>query len=129
MFSVIISSCGPEEVSDPVLEPTLDFDERLLYNRWQQSWVAAPIDNKMLFRPSDYSDDLPLGLFNIEFHLLHEDSCQYLQLSPTDAHFMAGGSWRYGTDAQLTIWQMDGSVYLDGTLIELEADKLVVQIK
>ena len=63
--------------------------EELLNN-----WVASYEEGPEIFRPSDYKE-FPASHFRQLYTFRKDNKCEYLILSPVDAHYIEKGSWEY----------------------------------
>jgi len=92
LFLSILLSCS----SDPDEEM---FQTDLLNNCWTHSMEEDPDGNTQVYRTCD-SMDFPPSRFRMVFDLKSDGTCEFLELSPVDAHMMVPGTWSFEVGTQ-----------------------------
>lgn len=70
-----------------------------LVNCWTHSMEEDPDGSTQIYRTCD-SMDFPSSRFRMVFDLKSDGSCEYLELSPVDAHMMVKGTWSLESGTQ-----------------------------
>lgn len=70
-----------------------------LINCWTHSMEEDPDGNTQVYRTCD-SMNFPNSRFRMVFDLKSDGSCEYLELSPVDAHTMVPGTWTFEMGTQ-----------------------------
>lgn len=70
-----------------------------LVNCWTHSMEEDPDGSTQVYRTCD-SMNFPASRFRMVFDLKADGSCEYLQLSPVDAHSMEPGTWTFEIGTQ-----------------------------
>lgn len=119
LFALILfSSCS----SDSQIIDSLQTE--LLVNCWTHSMEEDPNNVTQIYRPC-LSREFPESRFRMFMDLKSDGSCEYLELSPVDAHQAVEGSWIFdeSTD-QLSILNQKGSPVFESKIIDISADKI-----
>lgn len=91
-ITILLISCG----SDPK-ENMLQ--EELLINCWTHSIEEDPDGSTQIYRLCQ-SMVFPASRFRMTFDLKANGTCEYLELSPVDAHNMVNGTWTFDEVSQ-----------------------------
>lgn len=115
LFFVLVSwSCSNEDhVNDAAL------------GCWTSSYEEEN-DNGLVYRPCDYKE-FPVSWFRMTFDLSQDGTCEYLWLSPVDAHVMLRGTWSI-SDETLRIFDDNGDVYFQAKILSMSNDLLMLEI-
>jgi hypothetical protein len=98
------------------------------YSNMTQSWSNSfeeQIDSIQVYRPSNYKQ-YPAARFREIFEFSKDRSCNYLVLSPVDAHYMQSGKWSIISPDNKVIGIFDSlqTIYRRFQLVELKQDLL-----
>jgi len=63
-------------------------------NELINTWVESYEENYGTYRPIDYTT-FPESNFRQYYNFTENNKCEYLVLSPVDAHYMENGFWEY----------------------------------
>lgn len=108
--------------SDETPQPKAVFPEELI-----NTWVASHEEGAGVYRPSDYKE-FPTSWFRQTYTFKKEGSCDYLMLSPMDAHTLETGTWAYDSNTRLIrIYHADGSLF--GTLQVTAVTAKLLEVK
>ena len=118
-FLLFAASC--KEESNPT-EPGRDYSD--LIQSWTNSFEEQ-VDSIQVYRPSDYRQ-YAIARFRGKYEFLKDGTCNYLVLSPTDAHYMQIGRWTVISRVENVIGVFDstGAVYRKMRIVELQQDLL-----
>ncbi|MFV0564438.1 MAG: hypothetical protein ACK5NB_01255 [Flavobacteriaceae bacterium] len=85
-FSLIILnlSCSSND-----LELSQDYPLEII-----NSWVESYEEDYGIYRPMDYKK-FPESPYRQYYRFMENNACQYLMLSPVDAHYLENGFWEY----------------------------------
>ena len=99
---------------------------QLIEKSWTSSYEENTTDLSDIYRPSDYKV-FPLSRFRQVYIFYDQDSCKYLVLSPTDAHYWQTGIWDYEDNTRIVkIMNRDSTVVQEFKIIELQNDLLKI---
>lgn len=99
------------------------FDLRLLYKEWKHSYEEVT-DSVQIYRPSDFKE-FQASWFRQVYEFKSDNICNYLVLSPTDAHYFEEGIWSYSsTDQLLKIFDINGNIITEYKIVELNENLL-----
>ena len=70
-----------------------------LVNCWTHSMEEDPDGSTQVYRTCD-SMDFPDSRFRMVFDLKSDGTCEFLALSPVDAHMMVPGTWTFESGTQ-----------------------------
>ena len=110
-------------------EEALPIEPSSLYSEWTHAYEeqAEANSSQMIFRISGDQTFAP-SRFRQSYVFNTDGSCSYLFLDPADAHHFRPGTFEYNSqDKTLSIFDQDGAPYDRFEVLELEADKLVLQ--
>lgn len=123
IFALLIffaSSCEENESIDKELVIQLS-------KSWTHSFEENEINLVQIYRPNNYKE-FPAARFRQKFILNTDFTCEYLALSPTDAHYMTEKKWTLEDSELITIKDSDNSTVSKIRIIELTNDMLKVEI-
>ena len=110
--------------------PTNGLDENsnpLLINCWKHSYEEDPSDGVDLYRPCD-SMEFPPSRFRETMTFRENGECEFLVLSPNDAHYFQNGRWEFVNETQtIVIRDEHEAVVKELEVVELASGRLVVR--
>ncbi len=71
-------------------DDNLEVNSKYLIN----SWTESREEGLGIYRPSDFKD-FPISRFRQTYKFMDKEECEYMVLSPVDAHYLANGSWSF----------------------------------
>ncbi len=119
IFILLISfSCS----SNTEMLESLNTD--LLINCWTHSMEEDPDNETQVFRQCD-SMVFPASRFRMFMDLKADGTCDYLELSPVDAHQTVKGTWLFDdSQLQLSILNEKGGTVFESKIGTLAADRI-----
>ena len=119
-FVFVLSSCA---------EKHNVIQKSLLEKTWSHATEEERSKDVEIYRPSDFKE-FPASRYRQVFDFEADGVCQYLVLSPTDAHAMETGTWKYdGTTNRLSIFNGNMVKIYDYEIEELSQDILKLKAK
>lgn len=118
-FLVVVSACEEEAV----------LEQDFLYSQWTHAFEEQEDANasKMIFRLTNSQSFAP-SRFRQSYIFNDDGSCSYWFLDPADAHHFKAGSFEYHSATNsLTIFNDEGDSFGVFRVLELAADKLVME--
>jgi hypothetical protein len=71
------------------------------------SWVESFEESYGIYRPVDFKI-FPQLIYRQYYNLMEDNKCEYLVLSPVDAHYLENGFWEYiAKEKVLKIYNQD----------------------
>jgi hypothetical protein len=114
----IISGC-----SDNSIVSEQNFNLSNLYKEWIHAYDEET-DSVQIYRPSDFKE-FQASWFRQVYEFNSDNSCKYLVLSPTDAHYFEDGIWDYtSTNELLKIFDINGNIITEYKIVELNENLL-----
>lgn len=105
-LAITLSSCKSDQ-------------EPLLIN----TWVSSYEEGMGIYRPMDFKD-YPASHFRQSYNFKSNNECEYLVLSPVDAHYIESGTYEYKeSDKTIKIYAPQGQLYK-----ELKVEKLTANL-
>lgn len=99
----------------------------LLINCWKHSYEEDPAGDVDLYRPCD-SMEFPLSRFRGTITFKENGECEYLVLSPNDAHYFQSGRWEFVEETQtILIRDEHEAVVKELQVVELVSGRLVIR--
>ena len=95
---------------------------------WTSSYEENKnFENNQVYRPCDYKE-FPPSRFRFIMDLKSDNSCEYLDISPNDAHYMKSGYWSYDNQTKtITIVDKDKNEVKKFAVKEFKKNILVVE--
>jgi len=122
LLCTAIISCQPPE------EEPESMDTDFLVNCWTHA-QEEDRDRTNVYRLCD-SQDFPASRFRRILDIKGDGSCEYLALSPVDAHSMEEGSWNFDQDSNLLeILDSRSNVVIAAEVTKLEADIMEIEMR
>ena len=101
--------------------------DSLLINCWKHAYEEETPGDLKVYRPCDFME-FPPSRYRSTYIFKDNNACDYLELSPNDAHFFSTGRWEYNAETGiLLIKDKNDMVLTTFAVVELAADKLVVR--
>jgi len=93
LLTVLFAACNGDR---PVAPAPSAFDPADLVGHWVRSFEEESTEdpNVEWYRPAE-SHDFPPARFRMAYRFRADGSCQYLRLSPVDAHETRAGTWDF----------------------------------
>ena len=93
----------------------------------EKSWTHSTEESSEqfeLYRPSE-SREFPMSRYRQVFNFKGNNVCEYLELSPTDAHAMKKGIWELDEKTNIIkIYNQDSKLKYEFEVIEIKDDLL-----
>ncbi|MCH8330627.1 MAG: hypothetical protein IH946_04490 [Bacteroidetes bacterium] len=106
-------------------EPNADLP--LLNGCWTRSYEEESSGDHEIFRPCDYREFSP-SWFRKVYVFKENNECEYLVLSPVDAHYFENGRWQYFPKTkQISIRNMDNQIVETFKITKLKKDLLKIE--
>lgn len=123
LFIIVLSySC----TTNSELEENLNTD--LLINCWTHSMEEDPDSKTQVYRQCQ-SREFPDSRFRMFMDLKSDGSCEYLELSPVDAHQSVKGSWIFDQDTEeFSILNNTGKAVFESKITNVEADRITFSL-
>lgn len=100
----------------------------LLINCWTHSMEEDPDDNTQVYRQCQ-SQDFPPSRFRMFMDLKSDGTCEYLELSPVDAHQSVKGSWIFDQNTEeFSILNHAGKPVFESKITNVEADRITFSL-
>jgi len=115
---ILLISCDDDELSK-------NYPPKIL-----KTWVASYEEGANIYRPADYFEEgeLAPSWYRPIYELKTNNNCEYLFLSPVDAHYMTDGKWEYLSDSkQVRIYDLDDRLIYKFRVEELSHDLLKME--
>ncbi|WP_347175167.1 hypothetical protein [Polaribacter uvawellassae] len=106
---MLVSSCSSDDFD---LNP--EYPTEII-----NSWLESYEEDYGVYRPSDYKT-FPDSHYRQYFKFMENNKCEYLVLSPVDAHYIENGFWEFIED--------DNSIHIYNQNMELHRTLKVVSI-
>jgi hypothetical protein len=91
-------------------------------------WVESYEEDYGFFRPSDYTN-FPVSYYRQSYNFKNRNMCEYLVLSPVDAHYMENGFWEYDSKQQIIrIYTSDKKLLEELKVISLSSELLQIEM-
>ena len=118
-FLLLAASC--KEKSNPT-EPGRDYS--YLIQSWTNSFEEQ-VDSIQVYRPSHYKQ-YAVARFRGKYEFLKDGICNYVVLSPTDAHYMEVGRWSILSrdENMVGVFDTAGALYRKMRILELQQEFL-----
>ncbi|QNR25157.1 hypothetical protein [Croceimicrobium hydrocarbonivorans] len=98
----------------------------ILLGCWTDSREESTIDFN-IFRPCDYKE-FPISRYRFMMVLEENQECQWLYLSPNDAHSMVPGTWKFDESSRtLSIFSSDGKMIRNFELTALSESEMKIK--
>lgn len=97
-----------------------------LLRHWIHSREEEKGDGILVYRPSGFRD-FPPSRFRMQYVFGGGGKCQWMHLSPTDAHHLRGGKWQMDAKADNLIHVTQGNERISYEIVELNGDVLKIK--
>ena len=114
----LATSCSSDDSS------TLNNQKDELIN----TWVESHEEEYGVFRPSDYKI-FPKSIFRQSYTFMENNKCEYLVLSPVDAHYIDKGLWEYNEENNsIYIYNLNNKLIHELKIITLASNILQLDL-
>lgn len=97
IFSLIfIFGCNSDEILNSEIIDIAELKKQWAHSREEEK------DSIQIYRPIDYKEFSPTR-YRQMYSFAESGKCEYLVLSPNDAHYFESGTWTYNEDKQLLV--------------------------
>ena len=115
---LLLNGCADDDLG---LNP--NFPEELI-----NTWVESYEESRGTYRPSGYME-FPSSRFRQTYQFMEGNYCEYLVLSPVDAHYLEEGKWEYDQGSStITIYGTNDEVLRELNVTLLTTDLLQIEI-
>ncbi len=91
-------------------------------------WVESHEEGLGTYRPSNFKQ-FPASWFRQTYNFMEENNCEYLILSPVDAHYMEEGKWEYDKDSEtIRIYKINNDLVRELKVTSLTSNLLRIEI-
>ncbi|MFT4780219.1 MAG: hypothetical protein ACI923_002763 [Flavobacteriales bacterium] len=109
--------------SDDGLELNRNYPENLI-----NTWVESYEEDYGIYRPSDFMN-FPTSWFRRTYTFMEGNECEYLVLSPVDAHYMESGKWEYDQkQSTIRIYKSNDELIHELKVTSLTSNILVIEL-
>ena len=92
------------------------------------TWLESHEEEYGMFRPSDYKK-FPDSMFRQSYTFLENNKCEYLVLSPVDAHYIEKSLWEYNEESNsINIYNLNNKLIQTLKIIKLSNELLQLEI-
>ena len=121
LLLILVFALSCKEKPTPAKVP---IDMSSLTQSWTHSFEEES-DSIALYRPSDYKN-YPGARYRDNFDLQNDGSCNYMVLSPDDAHYSVRGTWsvRISDGTIVELRDTLGNIHYVLKVVELRSDLL-----
>lgn len=124
--AVLLASTCQEDANDP--PPTDEIKAELLLNCWVHVYEEDPDVYRQVYQVCELSEELPPSRFRATYTFLEDGVCEYLALSPVDAHHTATGTWEFDKENhQVKVYDKNGALVITMTILEIGEERMVVR--
>lgn len=96
-------------------------------NELINAWVESYEEGNGIYRPSDYTN-FPISRFRQAYKFMEMNKCEYLVLSPLDAHYIENGLWEYDDQYQiLRIYKLNEELLRELKVISISTELLQIE--
>jgi hypothetical protein len=90
-------------------------------------WIHSYEEDYGTYRPSNYSS-FPESMFRQVYNFMEDNKCDYLVLSPVDAHYMENGFWEFKEqDNLIKIYDSNMNLSEELKVVLISSDKLIIE--